>query len=180
MTGTPRWEYYIYVNTESIECILNPILTTQITGNFLILVQYRSSLCILPDEDDPEQLGPEDEDDMSFKMIAMDRFVEYYSWLAATGENWYESHIEWFDPPHVHGRKFEKMAWVEGGEVWWQEVVDEDRKGRNGLDVYGMLKQMYGKGHWRSPAFQEMEAKTNVQRLRGYIGGFAYQVPVVD
>lgn len=35
--GIPRWQYYIYVNEESIESVLNAKYANQLTGNLLFL-----------------------------------------------------------------------------------------------------------------------------------------------
>ena len=97
--GVPRQEYYIYVTEESIESVFDRARAAEITGYFFILVNFRSSLYVDANDDNPQHLRPEDVEDMSFKMIAANEVAMNYLQLAEGSENWHESDVAWDNPP---------------------------------------------------------------------------------
>lgn len=172
-SASPRWEYYIYVNEESLESVINPERAKEITGYFLILVNLRNAIRVESNDEDPSGYYPEDEGDEAFKLIVADTMVYDYPWAAEDPDSWYGHCSLWYGPPFVHGRSSFMMD-------WWAGIVQEDKKGAIGLNVYNMLRRMYGKGHYRSPPFTAEAAQTNAQRLRGYNGGLNFRTPVID
>lgn len=68
----------IYVTEESIESVLDRARAAEITGYFFILVNFRSSLYVDANDDNPQHLRPKDVEDMSFKMIAANEVAMNY------------------------------------------------------------------------------------------------------
>lgn len=151
---------------KSIESILNPLRAKELTGNFLILVSARSSLT---DEDEESTTEPQNRVDTAFKLIVADAMVQHYI-LYAEDPDYYHPFDEWNGPPFIESSR----SW---NTDWWEKLLQEDDKGMVGLDVYKMLKGIYGKGHWRSKAFENEVARTREQRLRGYDGGTNFRIP---
>jgi len=162
------WNYYVYVNEESIESVLNPIRAKECTGNFLVLVNATLSTGGESDENDPDATyTPENDGEESFKLVSINGIVLDYIFYAEDMNSWYPPGNTWDGPPHVEG----SGMWRD----WWGRVLKEDEEGALRLDVYLMLKQIYGKGHYRSPCLVDDAAQTRVQRLRGYNGRFNFR-----
>jgi hypothetical protein len=118
---TPRWQYYIYVNEETVESVVNPRYSNQITGNFLVLVNLGVNLV----EKHDEIFDPQDIPDESFKMVVVDGLVWHYILYAEEADHWYPVGNYWDGPPRIHGRGYDYR--------WWKSILREDDKARLGL-----------------------------------------------
>lgn len=158
----PRYQYYIYVNEESIQSVINPIRQAEKTGNFVILVSLRDNLMGEEEDGDRHETYFEDMADLgdeSWKLIDAYSIQSVFdtSW---DGNRWYDYSSRWRGPPFVHFRH------STSGEVDLLRYPDPV-----GVNVYKLLRRIYGKGHLRSRCFEAEEAQSVLQRLRGYAGG---------
>lgn len=160
-----RYQYYIYVNEESIESVINPVRAAEKTGNFLILVSLRDSLIGEEDDDSrPEEYFDDQADfcDRSWKLIDAKNIKGIFN----NNWNWYHFYDDasgGMGPPIVYYRHSHFRAGEEGELLRYPDPV--------GMDVYKMMKQIYGKEHPRSRCFEAPEAQSKLQKLRGYAGG---------
>lgn len=170
----PRYTLYIYVNDESIESIINPARSAERSGNFLVLVvdcqdielsKMRSSFentSLSPNARTELQDFFADDGDDSWKLICAKEIETVYLDAGNSPNGWYNYSDRWQGPPYVHYRfpfTFEEESLIKNPDP-------------TGIDVYRMMKTMYGRNHERSVCSENQEAKSKLQRLRGYQGGF--------
>lgn len=131
----PRHYFYFYVNEESIQSIINPVRAAEVTGNFLIMVFLTSNL-LNEFDDDPNELATVHslsvDPDESFRMISPWGIANYYADYEEDVNVWYEYGIH-SGPPFVGG-----------GRISEEKIRILEQKYEVGLDVYMMLKRIYG------------------------------------
>jgi hypothetical protein len=149
-----RSSFYIYVNEESLESVVNPIRAKEDTGNFLVLVSVLENL-------DSQERGPwnlyteEDDGDWSFKLIPADKMLTFYAEDAEDPNLWNLEPINEF-PSYITGKHY-----------GWRAHEFLEKPDPVGHDCYQMLKQIYGKGNERTRFFEANEASNEVQRIKG-------------
>jgi hypothetical protein len=168
----PRHQYFIYVNAESIESILNPDRAVEKSGNFLVLVnagRYLESCketeaCWRDDINVEEDIRDvmADTEDNTWKLIPATSFQRVYVIFLVDPDPWHQYSSEFQSAPYVYHRFDWHM-------VMSDFILYPDKLG---YDVYLMLKQIYGKTHSRSVCFETDEAQTGLQRICGYAGGY--------
>lgn len=173
--ATHRRSYFIYVNEESIESIINPVRASEKTGNFLVLVNSREHLksCKEKETDFRDDLNRDkdfqdvlaEEPDTSWKLFAANEFKNMYLLFSLEHNPWYGD---------LDCEDFQTAPFVYPACVFGHPHVDHDilYPDKVGYDVYKMLKQFYGPDHLRSMCFEADEAQTGLQRMCGYAGGY--------
>jgi hypothetical protein len=169
--GSPRYNYFIYVNEESVDSILNTDQSYKNPRHFLILVDYRRHL-------EESSRGPTspymsaearlqmendfaDSGDDSWKFIDALQLKSIFLDVWFDRHGWYGYDSVWNGPPFVFYQLSHSAT----------EHTALKNSTPAGLNVYRMMKQIYGAEHPRSICFQDEEASTTLQRLRGYKGG---------
>lgn len=169
--GSPRYNYFIYVNEESMDSILNTDQRYKNPRDFLILVDYRhhpggsSRGPASPYISDEARLQMENDfadfGDDSWKLIDALQLKTIFLDVWFDRHGWYGYDSVWNGPPYVFYRLSHSAT----------EHTVLKNSTPAGLNVYRMMKQIYGAEHPRSICFQDEEVSTTLQRLRGYKGG---------
>lgn len=173
-TSQPRHQYFIYVNEESIESVINtvPSRVWERTGNFLVLVDANSHIESLRETKDfylrnnstagrdVRDLMAETED-ITWKLIPATDLKSTYILFLRDPDPWYQGFNEFQSAPYVY-HQFDVEITLDS------LIVGPDP----GYDVCKMLKKMYGKNHPRRVCFETEEAQSGLQRICGYAGGW--------
>ena len=169
--GSPRYNYFIYINEESIYGVLDASQQSGNAYNFLVLVDFRrhlnasmrgpSSFQISESAKTRLETDYANHGDDTWKLIDALQLKNIFLDVWMDRHGWYGYDTIWNGPPYIFYRFSDRTT----------EHILLKNSTPSGLNVYRMMKQIYGTEHPRSICFQNEQASTTLQRLRGYKGG---------